>query len=296
MTPSVASTQAQGERNTFPYAHLIMRAIEDFTIFNGFFCCNPHGQEEDIDDFIRDEAKNHYIDKIAVSYGLFYDGDPQKEYWAKNPLGFATLQNDTIEIHVKGYYPNIPAVKIGRFGISMALQKQYFGSTFLKMIRLYMSQPDNRTGCRYLTLNTYPDPGLIYFYLKNGFYIYNSLTGNPVGNLINMPSSAKQIVMYRDLTSPTFDPIKITREQALETLKTLEEPENHNSLTQSLRAQIQLFWVKVKLQKGDKAQLFVNNPFDQVAAEALVKAISEVEHGDDYKPPAIEIVRTEGRG
>ena len=85
-----------------------MRPVEDFRIFNGFSCCAP-GDHKDIDDFIHHgDAKRHFKDKVAVTYGLFEDAPGAEDY----PLGFATLQNDAIEIEEKKYaYPNMPAVK-----------------------------------------------------------------------------------------------------------------------------------------------------------------------------------------
>ena len=177
-------------RNSFPLNGLIMEVVEDFLIFNDFFCCGPDDKDKDIDDFIHNDAERHYRDKVAVTYGLFKA--THKIRW---PLGFATLQNDTIAIRPEEYniYPNMPAVKIGRFGIRREIQRKRFGTTFMAMIRQFMVC-DNRTGCRFLTLNTYP--ALFKFYDKNNFIVLN---GMPAA-----PDPDEQLSMYLDLMAKSI--------------------------------------------------------------------------------------------
>ena len=168
-----------------------MKPIKDFRIFDGFSSLPPSEKEKDIDDFIHNDAERHFSDKIAVTYGLFYDAPK----WANSPLGFATLQNDAIEISLERYnYPNLPAVKIGRFGIRQDAQRRGFGTHFLNMIKRFMSQPDNRTGCRFLTLSTFPP--LFHFYEKNNFTVLNGKAPRP--------KSFKQFIMYLDLVRTGF--------------------------------------------------------------------------------------------
>ena len=176
------------ERNFFRHQGLIMKPVEDFEIFNGFSCCSPDDNDVDIDEFIRHDARRHFKDKVAVTYGLFLD-EPDKDHY---PLGFATLQNDAIRMEGTKYpYTNMPAVKIGRFGIRCEIQGMGFGANFLAMIRMFMSQADNRTGCCYLTLNTYPIPKLLKFYDDNNFLVLDGLPKNP--------KPTKQLIMYLDL-------------------------------------------------------------------------------------------------
>ena len=179
-------------RNVFSYRGLKMKAIEDFTVFDGFSCCGPN-DDKDIDGFIHNDARRHFKDKVAVTYGLFLEDAPGKA--ARFPLGFATLQNDAIKMDGTKYpYENMPAVKIGRFGIRREVHREGFGALFLTMIRLFMSQPDNRTGCRYLTLNTYP--ALVRFYEKNNF--------TALGGKRARLAPTEQLIMYLDLTASSI--------------------------------------------------------------------------------------------
>jgi hypothetical protein len=180
---------------------LVIKKIQDFSIFNDFRCCpppKPGEPESDIDDFIHNDSSRYYRDKISVTYGFVSQLD-------KKPVAFATLQNDAISIGPgfvppKGYfYPQYPAVKIGRLGVRMEMrlksgvklqiQNNRFGSYFLRYIKHFMSQENNRTGCRYLTVNADKSDRIIKFYERNGF---TPLLERP-------PEEESQIVMYFDL-------------------------------------------------------------------------------------------------
>jgi len=182
---------------------LSIKKIQDFSIFKDFRCCpppKPGEAESDIDDFIHNDAHRYYKDKISSTYGLFFQLD-------KRPVAFATLQNDAISIGPgftppKGYnYPQYPAVKIGRLGVRtdvllgsgvrIPMQGKSVGSYFLRYIKHFMSQPDNRTGCRYLTVNADKSESdrIVNFYTRNEF---RRLQDPP-------PEEESQIVIYFDL-------------------------------------------------------------------------------------------------
>jgi GNAT superfamily N-acetyltransferase len=184
-------TAADIERNTYKSGGLIIFPVQNFEIFSGFSCCNPGDPDQDIDDFIHHDARRHFQDRVAVTYGLFSADRKADDL----PIGFATLQNDSIKLQEKTYaYPHMPAVKIGRFGIRREAQRKAAGTAFLGMIWNFMRQASNRTGCRYLTLSTYP--ALIPFYEKNGFTV---LSGLP-----SKPSPKKQLIMYLSLTTESI--------------------------------------------------------------------------------------------
>ena len=161
--------------------------MKDFSIFTGFSCCRADDEDRDIDEFIRDDAEHHLKNCMAVTYGFFLADD------RSHPLGFATLQNDAVKIKSGDYpYQSSPAVKIGRFGIMADSQRQGFGSLLLTMLKGFMLT-ENRTGCRYLTLDAYNQPRTIEFYKRNGFALLK----------LQPQPNRKQVVMYFDLLSHT---------------------------------------------------------------------------------------------
>jgi hypothetical protein len=181
--------------NAFRFRDLMMTVVEDFTIFNDFSCGAP--EAEDTDKFLHDEAGRYFAEGVAVTYGLFFDESSRSRAdrrhlpkgAARTPIGFATLQDDTMEIQGKNYTRHMPAVRIRRLGIRKRMQHKGLGSTFLFMIRkLFLNQPDSQGAHRYLTLNTYPS--LVHFYEKNNFIV---LGGKPAH-----PKPTEQLFMYLD--------------------------------------------------------------------------------------------------
>ena len=135
--------------------------------------------DDDLNDFIVNEAQPYRKALIATSY------------IAQNKegilLGFFSLANDKISLsnfaskteynrfrktrfvnekRLKGY----PAVKLCRLGISTLAHGQHIGSYLLDFIKSYFVN-DNKTGCRFLTVDAYANA--VPFYIKNGFMPLN---------------------------------------------------------------------------------------------------------------------------
>lgn len=63
-----------------------------------------------------------------------------------------------------------PAVKLCRFGVDESLKGQSIGTILLRFIKSYFVI-DNKTGCRFITVDAYANA--IPFYLRNGFVPLN---------------------------------------------------------------------------------------------------------------------------
>jgi GNAT superfamily N-acetyltransferase len=163
------------QRNNLSDSHFRLYPVEDFAVFAGFSCLSATDSDQDLNDFIHNDAARHYRDRIAVSYALEAVSLPDVR------LAFATLQNDAIiadtpealpEVSSLFSYKTYPAVKIGRLGVNLHYQRQGVGSAFLEMIKRLMSTA-NRTGCRFLTVDARRDKknkvDTRPFYAKNGF-------------------------------------------------------------------------------------------------------------------------------
>jgi ribosomal protein S18 acetylase RimI-like enzyme len=61
-----------------------------------------------------------------------------------------------------------PAVKIGRLGVSFQYQRQGIG-THLLNLTCKMFLKDNRTGCRFVTVDAYNSESVLDFYKRYGF-------------------------------------------------------------------------------------------------------------------------------
>jgi GNAT superfamily N-acetyltransferase len=180
-------------RNVETYSGFRFDPVEDFSIFAGFSCLDPSDADRDLDRFLQDDAQRHYLDRIAVTYVLTKEDSPGEA------LGFFTLQNDAVIIDRANPLPEVatypysafPAVKIGRFGISLDMQKHGLGTVCLGMIKSFL-RTANRTGCRFITVDARRDKknkvDTRPFYAKNGF-----------AELVCRPKTSLYIPMYFDL-------------------------------------------------------------------------------------------------
>ena len=68
-------------------------------------------------------------------------------------------------------FSSYPAMKIGRLGVSVDFKGQSWGTIILDYLKeLFIS--NNRTGCRYITVDAYKES--LGFYVRNGFSFLTS--------------------------------------------------------------------------------------------------------------------------
>ena len=94
----------------------------------------------------------------------FRDKTEFNRFWKKS--GFPN------EKRLKSY----PAVKLCRLGVDVSAKKHRIGTTILNYIKS-MFVIDNKTGCRFLTVDAYLNA--VPFYEKNGFRFMNSEDDDP---------------------------------------------------------------------------------------------------------------------
>lgn len=144
--------------------------VFDFAIFSDFDCDN-----DDLNDFIRNDAAPHKEELIAETYGFsFTDIDSP-------PVAFVSLLNDSIPLTTNRLrrridnrvrrYSEYPAVKIGRLGVDKEYCRLGIGSILLDILK-EMFTTNNRTGCRFITVDAYNKQPVIEFYKKNDFELY----------------------------------------------------------------------------------------------------------------------------
>lgn len=139
--------------------------------------------DNDLNDFVINDAPKYLSSKLAVTYVLI-DRDNSDQV-----VAFCSLANDRISMsdfdnrtefnkfrrgqhfpqskRLKSY----PGVKICRLGVDRNLRGHNIGTFMLDFIKIFFTD-DNKTGCRFLTVDAYLDA--IPFYEKNGFSPLNS--------------------------------------------------------------------------------------------------------------------------
>lgn len=130
--------------------------------------------DEDINDFLVAKAWDYHEELLAVTYFL-EDNERTVFYF--------TLLNDKVTAlelskgfwrRIKALFPHskhrkdYPAVKIGRLGVHKYYQhsEDKWGTKILDFIKHWMVA-DNKTGCRFITVDAYCSA--VPFYLANGF-------------------------------------------------------------------------------------------------------------------------------
>ena len=136
--------------------------------------------DDDLNGFILTDAPLYRNEKLAVTYVVKKRNTPEKV------VAFFSLSNDRISISdfdTKTKYnrfskrfnnhkrlKSYPAVKIGRLGVDGSMKGKSLGTYILKFIK-YFFTIDNKTGCRFITVDAYA--AAIPFYVKNGFVSLN---------------------------------------------------------------------------------------------------------------------------
>lgn len=132
--------------------------------------------DTDLNDFIMHESILYREALLAVSYILENKNSHQS-------VAYFSLANDRISLtdfesktefnrFRKHRFVNekrlrsYPAAKICRLGVDLSMKGQSIGSFLLNFIKSYFII-DNKTGCRFLTVDAYAEA--VPFYVKNGF-------------------------------------------------------------------------------------------------------------------------------
>ncbi len=133
--------------------------------------------DEDLDDFILNDASLYRTALLAITYVLERKSD-------KEVMAYFSLANDRIALKDfpnntefnrfrrrrfvnEKRLTNYPAVKLCRFAVSESARGQSIGSFLLDYMKSWFVD-DNKTGCRFLTVDAYHTAEQ--FYLRNGFF------------------------------------------------------------------------------------------------------------------------------
>lgn len=157
-----------------PFSSYVIRKLGKHETVKSFDC-----GDADLNDFILNESGLYRKSLLAVSYVFESVDDTNHEriaaYFslANDRVSLADFPNKTAfnrfrkhkfvnEKRLKSY----PAVKICRLAVSMDLKGQRIGEFLIDFIRSFFLA-DNKTGCRFLTVDAYA--AAIPFYLKQKF-------------------------------------------------------------------------------------------------------------------------------
>ena len=140
----------------------------------------PFASEDDeLNDFLLNDAKNYLTQKLAVTYLIENDTDTIAYFCISNDnlkREISTNLSDlekTVWNQLSRKIPNrkrrgsYPAVKIGRLAVSKQYEGKGFGRILLNMVRSMYLEENQRSGCRFITVDA--NANAFSFYERNGF-------------------------------------------------------------------------------------------------------------------------------
>lgn len=158
----------------FPPEWEVVKLNQDSTIA-GFDC-----GDSDLNDFLLNDAKPHSAELLSTTFLVLDD--------QKNVAAFYSLFNDQIrweQSRSKSFWkkhfqrqisypkrrPSYPSVKLGRLGVSSKHQSQGIGLTIMDYLKVSFTF-DNKTGCRFITVDAYNNPRTLKFYKEKCDFDY----------------------------------------------------------------------------------------------------------------------------
>lgn len=147
--------------------------------------CNPfdcgHG---DLNDFFANDSQNYSCQLLGKSYSFLLDKNPHEIVCA------FTISNDSIktnflpnsrkkkvnkEIPRVKQFRSYPAVLIGRLGVSDQFKKNGIGRELMDFIKSWFIDAENKTGCRFVVVDSYNEEIPLAYYQRNDFeFLFSS--------------------------------------------------------------------------------------------------------------------------
>lgn len=170
--------------------------------------CKPFScGNSDLDEFFLKDSSNYAEKLLGKTYCYLLDEEPSVIICA------FTLSNDSVRVDqlpnsrkkkINDAIPRekqmrrYPAVLLGRLGVNTIYASKGVGTELMDFIKRWFVQPDNKTGCRYLAVDSYNLGKALAFYEKNGFHYLFSTEEQEAENAgLQLPLKTRY--MYFDL-------------------------------------------------------------------------------------------------
>ena len=177
--------------------------------------CEPFDcGNEDLNDFFARDSINYSSQLLGKTYCFTLDENPKKIVCA------FTVSNDSVKTldlpnarkkkvskdiprskHMKSY----PAVLIGRLGVNIEYQNVsgnplYIGTQLMDFIKAWFADIGNKTGCRFVVVDSYNEEKPLKYYQRNGFqFVFSSEEQECTYTGITPGSLLKTRLLYYDL-------------------------------------------------------------------------------------------------
>jgi len=151
------------------------REYDNFILEN----CDPFDcGHDDLNSFFKDDALKFCNELLGKSHCFVLQENPAVV------VCVFTISNDSVKAHdlpnarkkkVTKFIPrekslrNYPAVLIGRLRVNVKYRGTSVSLELMNFIKAWFIEPDNKTGCRYVVVDSYNEPIPLHYYNKNGF-------------------------------------------------------------------------------------------------------------------------------
>ena len=135
-------------------------------------------ENDDLNDFFLNDCINYSKELLGKSYCFTLDEDETKIVCAftisNDSIKVNTLPNSRKRVVIKAIprpkqFKSYPAVLIGRLGVNKKFGRQGIGTELMDFIKSWFIDKDNKTGCRFIVVDSYNTENAINYYLKNNF-------------------------------------------------------------------------------------------------------------------------------
>ncbi len=169
------------------------------------FSCN----NSDLDDFFKHDCINYAKHLLGKSYCFTLDESPDiivaaftvsNDSIKTDEMGRSKKKRVTRNIpHLKRHIKNYPAVLIGRLGINCQFHGQKIGAELMLFIKSWF-RIENKTGCRYLVVDSYNTKIPLSYYTSSGFiFLFDDEKSEKVAHKIGENLTLDTRTMYFDL-------------------------------------------------------------------------------------------------
>lgn len=129
--------------------------------------------DRDLNEWFGKDVEISTSELLTQTYELIHEefltqGSPIALVSVCNDALSLKVLEDNMEVPREKRLKSWPAVKLARLAVAKDLQRTNLGTTVINLVKR-MFVTDNRTGCRFLTVDAYNRPEVIRFYFRNGF-------------------------------------------------------------------------------------------------------------------------------
>jgi len=159
----------KANRNSFVDGSWILKQVDVKNTCDIFDC-----DDADLNEYFHIDAVHHREDLLTQTFSLELSKYPGFVIalldFCNDVINLDKLKANHPDIGTRYdyHYRNLPAVKLTRLGVLKELQGQSIGTKVLNMVKRFFIT-DNRTGCRFITVDAYNNNRVLNFYHKNGF-------------------------------------------------------------------------------------------------------------------------------